>query len=132
MFMMVHCIGCSQNQEDFSVSGNTDGVPLFQSSLYSMWPFYLELPLRLRNQLDNKIVGGVWFGSKKPAINTFLKLFCSTMKSLFNDGLLVYPPEERALTTCTVYYLMLPDCYLICGLIVVTILKCGHVHEPFV
>ena len=54
-----------------------DGVPLFRSSSFSMWPLHFkinELPLRLRNNLNNKILGGVWFGSKKPAVNAFLNL----------------------------------------------------------
>ena len=82
--------------EHISFQWNTDGVPLFHSSAFSMWPFYLkinELPIRIRDCLSNKLLAGVWFGTQKPSINTFLKPFCDTMKSLYEDGLVVQSPD---------------------------------------
>ena len=71
-------------QSNISFQWNTDGVPLFSSSSYSMWPLYLKI----------KSLAGVWFGDKKPSINTFLKPLCTTMNSLFYNGLTVQPPEQ--------------------------------------
>ena len=68
-------------QSNISFQWNTDGVPLFSSSSYSMWPLYLKI----------KSLAGVWFGDKKPSINTFLKPLCTTMNSLFYNGLTVQP-----------------------------------------
>ena len=84
MFMMEHCIysALSRSGEflssvcNISFQWNTDGVPLFRSSSYSMWPMYFKinkLPQRMRNGLNNKILAGVWFGTTKPSVNTFLK-----------------------------------------------------------
>ena len=59
---------------NISFQWNTDGVPLFRSSSYSMWSMYFkinELPQRMRNGLNNKILAGVWFGTTKPSVNTF-------------------------------------------------------------
>lgn len=86
-----------------SLQWNTDGVPLFSSSSFSMWPLYLkinELPYTLRKCISNKILPGVWFGRTKPSINTFLKPLCDTMKTLFFDGIVVHPPELHYPITC--------------------------------
>ena len=86
---------------------NTDGVPLFLSSSFCMWPFYLkinELPHVSRNCISNcisnKVLAGVWFGNKKTAINTFLKPICEAMNTLFYRGIIVYPPERSTPITC--------------------------------
>ena len=66
---------------NLSFQFNTDGVPLFSSSSFSMWPIYLkinELPVRMRNSINNKLLAGVWFGCTKPSINTFFKPLCSS------------------------------------------------------
>ena len=65
------------NPCNVSFQWNTDGVPLFHSSKYGMWPLYLkinELPPMKRNCLSNKILAAIWFGNSKPAVNTFLNL----------------------------------------------------------
>ena len=83
-------------KSNISFQWNTDGVPLFSSSSFSMWPLYLkinELPYVLRNSVRNKILAGVWFGNTKPSVNTFLKPLCETMNNLFYEGLLIHPPE---------------------------------------
>ena len=55
-----------------SVTFNTDGAPLFESSSYSIWPVYLminELPIAVRT--TELIVVGLWFGKNKPNMNVF-------------------------------------------------------------
>ena len=77
--MMELCIEAFSDQVHFiyiSFQWNTDAVPLFCSSSYSMWPLYvkiIELPFTLYNCINNKILAGVWFDDKKPSINKFLK-----------------------------------------------------------
>ena len=54
----------------------TDGVAVFRKSKYNIWPFYLiinEVPFKKRFNLENVILGGLWFGEKKPKPNLFLK-----------------------------------------------------------
>ena len=44
----------------------TDGIPVFKSSKFSVWPLYLvinELPLNKCLCSSNVILAGLWFGS---------------------------------------------------------------------
>ncbi|KAK3918221.1 Putative F-box protein [Frankliniella fusca] len=55
---------------------NTDGFSIFQSSTFSVWPFYLsvnELPPHLRMKKEHMVLGGLWFGTGKFDPNLFLK-----------------------------------------------------------
>ena len=47
----------------------------------------------MRNGLNNKILAGLWFGTTKPSVNTFLKPLCQVMKEIFAEGVQVHPPE---------------------------------------
>lgn len=56
----------------YSLTLNCDGVPVFKSSLYSIWPLYgivNELPYPVRKH--NVLLFGLWFGDKKPNVNNF-------------------------------------------------------------
>ncbi|XP_051155482.1 uncharacterized protein LOC127291262 [Leptopilina boulardi] len=71
-----------------SVTFNTDGAPLFESSAYSIWPIYImlnELPFSVRT--SELIVVGLWFGRSKPNMNIFLKPFVEDMNKLSTEGL---------------------------------------------
>ncbi|XP_067333535.1 uncharacterized protein [Channa argus] len=62
--------------DDLTLSLNCDGVPVFNSATYSIWPLQFtinELPYMQRK--ENVIVAGLWFGPEKPNMNTFLKPF---------------------------------------------------------
>nr|XP_033967044.1 uncharacterized protein LOC117467508 isoform X2 [Pseudochaenichthys georgianus] len=66
---------------------NCDGVPVFKSSLYSIWPLQgivNELPYPVRK--ENVLLFGLWFGSKKPNVNTFLKPFTLECQKLSTVG----------------------------------------------
>ncbi len=56
----------------FSLTLNCDGVPVFKSSQYGIWPLQgmvNELPYHVRK--ENVLLFGLWFGTKKPNVNTF-------------------------------------------------------------
>ena len=57
---------------NFSFTWNTDGVPVFKSSNFSLWPLYLvvnELSPKKRFSKDSMILAGLWFGSSKFSLN---------------------------------------------------------------
>ena len=73
---------------------NTDGVPVFKSSKYSIWPLYFsiaELPPHKRWCSDNVILAGLWFGVKKPNMLTFLKPFTDSLSVLYSGIKLTSP-----------------------------------------
>lgn len=75
---------------DLSLLFNTDGISVFKSSNYSVWPILAtvnELPPHLRK--DHMILAGLWFGAQKPHMNTFFKPFVTEMIELGNHGLCV-------------------------------------------
>ena len=76
------------SSNDLSLTWNTDGIPVFESSNYSIWPVQSainELPPHLREK--HILLHGLWFGTKKPAMNTFLKPFIEECKLLETVGL---------------------------------------------
>ncbi|XP_053390624.1 uncharacterized protein LOC128553487 [Mercenaria mercenaria] len=78
------------NLNNLSFTWNTDGVPVFKSSKYSIWPMYLminELPYSARKEKTNMLFYGLWFGDLKPSINLFCKPLQDSLKKLETDGL---------------------------------------------
>ncbi|XP_071493037.1 uncharacterized protein [Diadema antillarum] len=75
------------NDCNFSYMFNSDGMPVFKSSKYSLWPIYIminELPPKLR--FDNLILAGVWFGKVEPKMEVFLEKFTTEANKLSEDG----------------------------------------------
>jgi hypothetical protein len=73
---------------DLTMCVNTDGVPCFKSSTFSLWPILLtvnELKYSLRSKYV--IFGGLWFGSHKPHFNTFFKPFIDQCLQLSSTGI---------------------------------------------
>ncbi|KAK3916484.1 Midasin, partial [Frankliniella fusca] len=73
----------------------TDGSPLFKSSTYSIWPFFLcinELPPLIR--MRNLLLGGLWFGNKHPPMDLYLKPVVDNLSSLSRHGFEVKVDEE--------------------------------------
>lgn len=59
-----------------SFTWNTDGVPVFQSSQYSIWPLLLQVnELLYHESTQNQILAGLWFGPERPNMSSFLKPF---------------------------------------------------------
>lgn len=94
--------GILSDVKNISLMWNTDGIPVFKSSKFALWPLYLvinELPYKERISRDNMIFAGLWFGSSKPVMLTFLQPFPSALSDLENEGLLVETFDDRRFTT---------------------------------
>ena len=81
--------GFLKDKNNISLMWYTDGIPLFKSSKFSIWPVYFsinELPFKLRICTDNMLFGGLWFGDSKPVMSTFLKPFHETLNNLYSKG----------------------------------------------
>ena len=82
------------NSNDMSLTWNTDGIPVFNSSNFSIWPlqaYVNELPPHLCAK--NILLLGLWFG-KKPCMNVFLKPFVEECSWLERDGF-IFGREAR-------------------------------------
>ena len=81
-----HCSpGILDFQHNMSLLWNTDGVPVFKSSKFSIWPLYFvinELPFSERTKRENMLFAGLWFGDTKSFMLTFLQPFHSSLKKL--------------------------------------------------
>lgn len=80
--------GFLDSPNSLSFSFNTDGVQIFKSSTLSMWPVYMlvnELPPTERKLKENIIYYGLWIGSKKPQMWSYLKPMHQEMTKL-EDG----------------------------------------------
>jgi len=67
---------------------NTDGVAIFKSSTFNIWPIFLsvnELDYKIRR--NNTILVGLWFGLKKPNFHTFLPGFVDQCNTLITNGI---------------------------------------------
>ena len=77
----------AKDDNAMSLTFNTDGVPLFKSSSFCIWPlqtFINELPALERKV--NFLLSGLWFGNCKPNLATFLKPFTDEMQVLGSIG----------------------------------------------
>lgn len=93
------------NPHNISFTWNTDGVPIFKSSKFSVWPFYCvinELSFVERTKRENMIFAGLWFGDSKPSMLTFLKPLCEKLHELEEHGVLVKHPETPEYFLCKV------------------------------
>ena len=78
--------GFSSN--DISLTWNTDGILVFKSSKFSIWPLQAslnQLPMHLRAK--NVLLMGLWFG-EKTNINTLFKPFVKESTKLQQGGFL--------------------------------------------
>ena len=93
--------GFLKDHRNISFIYNTDGVPIFKSSKFSLWPLYVainELPYSQRFRRDNMLLAGVWFGPDKPFMLSFLKPFHSIFHQLETDGVEILNPKGENIT----------------------------------
>ncbi|MGH0167765.1 UNVERIFIED_CONTAM: hypothetical protein FKN15_053126 [Acipenser sinensis] len=71
-FVKKHNLG----KEDLTLMWSCDGVPIFKSSNYSIWPLQFTVNKLTPNQRkENITIAALWFGLQKPRMDTFLKRF---------------------------------------------------------
>lgn len=88
--------GLLANKQNISFTWNTDGIPVFKSSKFSIWPLYLainELPPQKHWCSNNIILASLWFGSQKPNMLVFLKSFADNFARLHLEGVEVSSPD---------------------------------------
>ena len=76
--------------KDINLYMFTDGVPVTKSPSTSVWPVFcslIELPPKLRDSRQNKIIFGVWYGLEKPNSNQLFKKFTQEIKILKETGI---------------------------------------------
>lgn len=81
--------GFLSSPNNISFVWNTDGVPVFHSSKFGIWPLYLavnELPYCQRFTKENMILAGLWFGDLKPIMELYLEPFHQSLSALELDG----------------------------------------------
>ncbi|OXA36967.1 hypothetical protein Fcan01_28236 [Folsomia candida] len=76
------------DQTYVTCSMNSDGIAIFKSSQFSIWPLLisineLDYPLRRKNTL----LVGLWFGTKKPNFGTFLGPLLEQSQELAESGI---------------------------------------------
>jgi len=72
-------------QEFITLMWNTDGMQIFSSNTFSLWPFYLvvnELPPKKRFLSENLLIAGVWGSVVKPHPNVFLLPIYKDLKTI--------------------------------------------------
>lgn len=70
---------------DLTFTWNTDGLQVFKSTSYSMWPWYLvvnELPPEKRYLSENMLIAGIWGSVVKPHPNIYLKKIYNELSNL--------------------------------------------------
>ncbi|KAH7939180.1 hypothetical protein HPB52_008075 [Rhipicephalus sanguineus] len=68
---------------DLTLTFNTDGAPVFESSKNSIWPIQVlinELPVALRWQ--NIALSGLWFSKSHPPMHMFMAKFAEEVRSI--------------------------------------------------
>ncbi|KAG8176072.1 hypothetical protein JTE90_025530 [Oedothorax gibbosus] len=81
--------GVLSDEQNLTVTLNTDGSPVFKSSKTTMWPIQImlnEFPPNERFHLKNIMVAGIWFGRKEPKMILFLTPFIQELEKLQTDG----------------------------------------------
>ena len=94
--------------KNLSLMWNVDGVPLFKSSKYTLWPMYLlinELPYKQRVLKENSVLAGLWFGEEKPNMSFYLKPIVEELITLENHGIEISSPHISKQFICKVILL---------------------------
>jgi hypothetical protein len=94
-----HHLSCN----DISITWNADGIPIFKSSKYSIWPIQCmvnELPPHLRPK--NILLIGLWFGHSKPEMKTFLQPYVNECQQLEEIGFLFKDEVVRRKVFCMI------------------------------
>ncbi|KAK9976617.1 hypothetical protein ABG768_021822 [Culter alburnus] len=82
-------IKCQLGEYDISLLWNYDGIPVFKSSKYQVWPIQCQvIELQPKDRKNNICVPCIWFGERKPIMSVLLTPFVNELCSLERDGLI--------------------------------------------
>ena len=82
-----------------------DGAQAFKSSNFAYWPFFLtvnELSCADRNK--NMLMCGMWFGSDKPVMSTYMQPITEELKLLSTTGFNWISPIHQTNTHSRVFF----------------------------
>ena len=88
--------GVFSRKTDIALSLNTDGVAIFKSSSWSLWPVFLSilnLPIELRMKAENILLVGLWYGPTKKNMKLFLESIMTSLHPLLGDSVSIRTPE---------------------------------------
>ncbi|XP_076844425.1 uncharacterized protein LOC143489348 [Brachyhypopomus gauderio] len=75
-------------EDDLTLLWNCDGIPVFKSSKYQIWPIQCQIiELGPHDRKHNICVPCLWFGPKKPNMMTLLTPFVNEALVLQNEGI---------------------------------------------
>ena len=80
------------SKTNLALSINADGVFLYKSSSWSLWPVFvtiLNLPISIRMKAENVLLAGLWYGSAKPPMKLLLEPVLASIKQLSISGLTI-------------------------------------------
>ena len=86
-----------------SLTMNTDGVPVYNSSSVSLWPIFFvinDLPPSERFIPQNLIIWGLWQGCGKPCFKTYLQPLVNELNDLHLEGFDINNQNFKATMTC--------------------------------
>ena len=73
---------------DITLTINTDGVPIFKSSRYSVWPLFATInEITIGQRKGNTILHSLWFNKSKPAVDTFFEAFIAELRAINEAGI---------------------------------------------
>jgi len=72
--------------QDYTITMNTDGAPIFKSSNSSLWPILGKINEAKNLRTNETLLFAVWIG-KKPNVDIFLQPLMDQMKTLAQHGL---------------------------------------------
>lgn len=93
--------GLLQDRNNISFLWYTDGISIFKSSKYSVWPLFLvinELSYKARTSRENVILAALWFGKSKPKPNLFLNPFRQFFQNFRTTGYQFRVPNGPPIT----------------------------------
>ena len=83
------------SKNNLALSLNTDGVPLYKSSSWSLWPVFLSilnLPASIRLKAENVLLTGLWYGPSKPPMKLLLYPILASLRELSVSGVVLRTP----------------------------------------
>lgn len=89
---------------DISLLWNCDGIPMFKSSSFSLWPIRCVInELQPNVRFKNIILAGVWFGRGKPDMSTYLKQFVDDILKINSHGVQWMHPLTKTTVVSKVF-----------------------------